>query len=161
MELYDKTMDEAHKCGLGFSPSNPNSNNEIHATLDPQFTTDVLCLRFNRGGVGMRTIKDQSFFLNTMANIGPQMIDSTDANDATTRGLFSILKPPFGERFFDKSNKEQRWMQFFANSAWYGPSLRKKWISLQQQHAALAALCEFEKEQPCHPINLVRSCGSR
>jgi hypothetical protein len=34
MELYDKTMDEAHKCGLGFSPSNPNNNNEIHATLD-------------------------------------------------------------------------------------------------------------------------------
>jgi hypothetical protein len=72
MELYDKTMDEAHKCGLGFSPPNPKHNNEFHATLDPQFTTDVLRLKFNQGGVGIRTTKDQSVFLNTMANIGPQ-----------------------------------------------------------------------------------------
>jgi hypothetical protein len=48
MELYDKTIDEAHKCGLGFNPSNPNNNKEIHATLDPQFTIDVLRLKFNR-----------------------------------------------------------------------------------------------------------------
>jgi hypothetical protein len=74
MELYDKTMDEAHKYGFGFSPSNPNNNNEIHATLDPQFTTDVLRLKFSQGGVGILTTKDQSFFLNTMANIGPQLI---------------------------------------------------------------------------------------
>jgi hypothetical protein len=54
MELYDKTKDEAHECGLGFSPSNPSKNNEIHATLVPQFTTDVLRLKFNQGGVGIR-----------------------------------------------------------------------------------------------------------
>jgi hypothetical protein len=72
------------------------------------------------------------------------MIDPTDANGASTRGLFNILKPTFGESFFDVSNKEQRWTQFFANSAWYGPPLRNEWISLQQQHAALVALCEFE-----------------
>jgi hypothetical protein len=52
-------MDEAQKCGLGFSPSNPNNNNEIHATLDPQFTTDVLRLKFNQGGIGIRTRKDK------------------------------------------------------------------------------------------------------
>jgi hypothetical protein len=40
-----------------------------------------------------------------MANFGPQMIDSTDANGATTRGLFNIFKPIFGERSFDESNK--------------------------------------------------------
>jgi hypothetical protein len=107
MELFDKTMDEAQKFGLGFSPSNPSNNNEIHATLDPQFTTDVHRLKFNQGGAGIRTTKNQSFFLNTMANIGPQMIDSTDAKCATTRGLFNILKPTFGERPFDESNKEQ------------------------------------------------------
>jgi hypothetical protein len=58
MELYDQTMDEAHKCGLGFRPSNSNNNNEIHATLDPQFTTDVLRLKFNQGEIGIRTTKD-------------------------------------------------------------------------------------------------------
>jgi hypothetical protein len=42
-------MDEALKCGLGFSPSNPNNTNEIHGTLDPHFTTDVLRLKFNQG----------------------------------------------------------------------------------------------------------------
>jgi hypothetical protein len=49
-----------------------------------------------------------------MAIIDPQMIDFTDANGATTRGHFNILKPTFGERSFDESNKEQRWTQFFA-----------------------------------------------
>jgi hypothetical protein len=87
-----------------------------------------------------------------MANIGPQMIDSTDANSATTRGHFNKLKPTFGERSFDESNKEQRWAQFFANSAWYGPSLRNKWILLQQQHTALVTLCEFIKEPPENPV---------
>jgi hypothetical protein len=116
MELYDKTMDEAHECGLRFSPSNPNNYNEIHATLHPQYTTDILRLNFNQGGVGIRTTKDQSFFLITMANIGPQMVDSTDANGATTRGLFNVLKPTFGEKSFDESNKEQRWPRFVANS---------------------------------------------
>jgi hypothetical protein len=82
------------------------------------------------------------------------MIDSTDANRATTRGLFNILKPNFGERSFDESNKVQRWTQFFANSSWYGPPLRNKWISLQQQHAALAALCEFEKEPPENSVKI-------
>jgi hypothetical protein len=87
-----------------------------------------------------------------MANIGPQTIDSTDANGVTTRGLFNILKPTFEERSFDESNKEQCWTQFFANSAWYGPPLRNKWISLQQQHTALVALCEFEKELSENPV---------
>jgi hypothetical protein len=68
---------------------------EIHATLDPQFTPDVLRLKFNQEGAGIRTSKDQSFFLNTMANMGPQMIDSTDKKGATKRGLFNILKPTF------------------------------------------------------------------
>jgi hypothetical protein len=96
-----------------------------------------------------------------MVNIGPQMIDSTDANGTTTRGLFYILKPTFEEGSFDESNKEQRWTQFFANSAWYGPPLRNKWISLQQQHAALIALCEVEKEPPENPVkNTPASFGS-
>jgi hypothetical protein len=30
--------------------------------------------------------------------------------------------------------------------------LRNEWISLQQQHAALEALCEFEKEPPENPV---------
>jgi hypothetical protein len=47
-ELFDKTVDEAHKCGLGLSQSKPNDN-EIHATLDPQFTPHVLRLKFNQG----------------------------------------------------------------------------------------------------------------
>jgi hypothetical protein len=87
-----------------------------------------------------------------MANIGSQMIDSTDGNGATTRGLFNILKPTFEERSFDESNEEQRWTLFFGNSAWYGPPLRNEWISLQQQHAALGTLCEFEKELPENPV---------
>jgi hypothetical protein len=45
-----------------------------------------------------------NFFLNTMANIGPQMIDSTDENGATTRGPFNVFKPTFGERSFDENN---------------------------------------------------------
>jgi hypothetical protein len=63
-------------------------------------------MKFNQRGAGIQTSKDQSFFLNIMANIGLQMIDSTDAKGATKRGLFNILKPTFGERFFDESNKE-------------------------------------------------------
>jgi hypothetical protein len=43
-------------------------------------------------------------------------------------------------------------MQFFANSALYGPPLRNEWISLQQQHAALVAFCEFKKEPPENPV---------
>jgi hypothetical protein len=46
-------------------------------------------------------------------------------------------------------------MQFFANSAWYGPPFRNEWISLHQQHAALVALGEFEKKKP--PENHVKS----
>jgi hypothetical protein len=87
-----------------------------------------------------------------MANIGPQMIYSTDAKGATTRGLFNILKQTFGGRSFDESNKEKRWTQFFANSAWYGPPLRNERISLQQQHAALLVFCEFEKEPQENPV---------
>jgi hypothetical protein len=87
-----------------------------------------------------------------MANISPRIIDSTEANGATTRGLYNILKPTFGERSFDESDKEQRVTQFFANSACYGPPLRNERISLQQQHAALVALCELEKEPPENPV---------
>jgi hypothetical protein len=43
---------------------------------------------------------------NTMANIGPQMIDSTDANGATTRELFNILKQTFEERSLTKATKK-------------------------------------------------------
>jgi hypothetical protein len=136
-------MDEAHKCGFGFSKSKPNYI-EIHTSLDPQFTPDVLRLNFKQGGAGIRTTKDQSFFLNTKANIGPQTIDSTDAKGATKRGLFNILKPTFGKILFDESNKEQRWTQLFANSAWYGPPLPNEWISLQQQDAALVALFKLK-----------------
>jgi hypothetical protein len=44
-----------------------------------QFTTDVLRLKFNQRGADIRTTKYQSFFMNAMVNIGPKMIDSTDA----------------------------------------------------------------------------------
>jgi hypothetical protein len=97
-------MDEAHKRGRGSSPSKPNDI-EINATLDPQFTPDVLCLKFNQGGAGIRTTEDPSFFLSTMANIFPQMIDSTDAKGATTRGLFSILKPTVRDRSTEETTK--------------------------------------------------------
>jgi hypothetical protein len=60
----------------------------------------------------------------------------------------SKYKYNFGERSFGESKKEQRWTQFDAKSAWYGPPLRTEWISLQQKHAALVALCEFEKDPP-------------
>jgi hypothetical protein len=70
-----------------------------------QFTPNVLRLKFNQGGAGIRTSKDQSFFLNTVTNFGPQMIDSTDAKGATKWALFNVLNPTFGERSFDESNK--------------------------------------------------------
>jgi hypothetical protein len=42
-----------------------------------------------------------------MANIGPQIIDSTDAKGEIKPRLFNILKPTFGEGPFEESNKEQ------------------------------------------------------
>jgi hypothetical protein len=87
MEFDDKTMDKAHKCGLGFGPEKPNDI-EIHATLDPLFMPDVL-----RPSLSSKTKVDLAFghqrinhsFLTQMANIGPQMINSKDTKGETTR----------------------------------------------------------------------------
>jgi hypothetical protein len=50
-------------------------------------------------GAGIRTSKDQQFFLNTMANIGQQMIDSTDAlNEQHHFSLLVGTSPRTGER---------------------------------------------------------------
>jgi hypothetical protein len=104
--------------------------------LNPHFILDVLRLKCCQRRAGIRTSKGQSFFRRNMANIGPQMIDSTHAKADTTRGLFNMLKLTFGEGYLNESNKEHRWTQFFANSASCGPLLRNAWISLQQQHAS-------------------------
>jgi hypothetical protein len=51
-----------------------------------------------------------------------------------------------------KATKKSAGRNSFANRAWYGPPLRNEWISWQQQHAALVALCEVEKEPPENPV---------
>jgi hypothetical protein len=65
-------MNEAHECGLAISPEKTNDI-PIHDNLDPQFTPDVLRLKFCPRGAGIRTSKDPTLFLNSMANIGPQI----------------------------------------------------------------------------------------
>jgi hypothetical protein len=79
------------------------------------------------------------------------MIDSMDKK---RHNQTRTLQQTETKKSYDESNEEQRWMHFVANSAWYGPPLRSEWISLQQQHATLVALCEFEKDPPENHVKI-------
>jgi hypothetical protein len=88
------------------------------------------------------TTKDQSFFLNTMANIGPQLIWSTPqtqmarTHEDSSTCLNHLLWRKQKRTTLDAIHRKQRVVR---------ASLEKRVDIISAAHAALVALCVFEK----------------
>ena len=147
----DTAVNNAYKLCLGFDPENPDPT-PISAELDPEFTRDLLRLKTSLGGAGLRPKHDQALLLNTLACIGPQLLDWTDEKGNVHRGLWNSLKPIFGEGAFDYANIPTRWKFFLEHDLWYAPDMIIKYAALKREHQILEADCGLEKPLPS-PLN--------
>ena len=93
--------------------------------MDNGFQRDRALLKTRHGGLGYRLHEERCLFFNSLNNIAPLMVGGA-------RPLWKELRGTLGgEKDFHPTEKERRWVTFFASESRYGAELRAEIIRMK------------------------------
>ena len=127
-KMVDAGLRECYAEVLGkdlLSPEGVTLRDGTPVTVDNGFQRDRALLKTRHGGLGYRLHEERCLFLNSLNNIAPLMVGGA-------RPLWKELRGTLGgEKDFHPTEKERRWVTFFASESRYGAELRAEIIRMK------------------------------
>ena len=137
-KVVDRAIERAFTLSLGSNLLNAEGTcNTGTAARDPSFTSDRAKLRVSAGGAGIRLTADREHFLNSILNVVPQMLTSTDHEGNRTPGFFENLYPTIGNDSFKDENKAHRWAIFLQSGSKMATDFKREYEKGKHLHSSL------------------------